>query len=247
MNDPATMPAVHTQTDVGYLPLPNRVDLVLTDVPPPIELTPTSFVIGITDDGGVVLADHGERGLEITGGHIDPGENPSMAARREGAEESGAEYGMLWPIGFLRCVSGGSVPEDHPYPHPVGYQAIHAGGVISLSPRDDYLECRPPVVMRPDQFATLRPSLAGKMPLLYAAALAALGRNRSIDDLARDALPLNDDDWSSSRQIDAENRFFDECRRLRPDTFSDEGDFSVWALKATSEERIEEALRLLRA
>lgn len=247
MNDPLRIPAVLTRRNVSYLPQPSSVDLVLTDVPPPVQLTPTSFMIGITDDDGVVLADHSERGLEITGGHVEPGETPAQAAVREGTEESGAQYGCVWPIGFLRCISEGSVPEDHPYPHPIGYQALHAASVISLELRDDYLECRRPRVLHPAEFDTLEPQFAQQLKLMYQAAMTALGRDRTLQQLAADARPFDDDEWGSQRQVDAENRFFDECRRRRPATFDETGDFSDWCLKATTEERIDEALRLMAA
>lgn len=247
MQDPLTIPAALTRRDVSYLPLPNRVDLVLTDVQPPLHLTPTAFMIGITDDGGVVLADHAERGEEITGGHVEPGETPVQAALREGNEESGATYGCAWPIGYLRCVSQGTVPDDHPYPHPVGYQALFAAPVASMETREDYLECRPPRVVHPSGFALLKPSLSEQIDLMYRAALKALGRDRTLAELAAEARAVNEDDWGTERQIDAENRFFDECRRLRPSTFGDSGDFADWCLKATTDERIDEAMRLIAA
>lgn len=247
MQDSLNAPAVLTRLDVSYLPLPNRVDLVLTDVPPPAELTPTAFMIGITDDGGLVLADHAERGPEISGGHLEPGETPEDAARREGCEETGATYWSVWPIGYLRCTSEGTVPEDHPYPHPVGYQALYAGSVVSMDARDDYLECRPPSIVHPAEFGSLDPSLAAQLVPMYDAAMRALGRDRTMEQLAAEARSIDDDDWGSERQVDAENRFFDECRRHRPATFDDAGDFADWCLKATTDERIDEAMRLLAA
>ena len=247
MDDALNIPSVLTRHDVSYLPTPNHVDLVLTDIIPPLKLTPTAFMIGITDDDRVVLADHSERGLEITGGHVEPGETPEWAARREGGEESGAEYGSIWPIGYLRCVSQGTVPDDHPYPHPVGYQMLYAGPVTSLKLRDDYLECRRPAVVHPNEFDSLEPDLRIQLIPMYEAAMKALGRDRTLEQLAEDARPVDDDDWGTERQIDAENRFFDECRRRSPSKFDDAGDFGDWCLKATSEERIDEALRILAA
>ena len=61
--------------------------------------------------------------------------------------------------------------------------------------------------------------------------------------LAKDALHVDDDDWSSDRQIDAENLFFNEVEKvLDAETFAE---FENYCLKATTEERVEEALRLL--
>ena len=46
--------------------------------------------------------------------------------------------------------------------------------------------------------------------------------------------------------MDAENRFVDECRRLDPMAFGDDGEFQRWCLKATADEMIDEALRILK-
>ncbi len=244
MSDPATVPAVHVQTDAAYLPLPNRVELVLTDVAPPDDLTPTSFVIGIADDGGMVMANHALRGVEITGGHREPGETPRQAARREGGEESGARYLTLWRIGYLRCVSQGTVPDGHPYPHPVGYQAIHAASVAEIERREDYLECLPPVVLGTDGIATLAEPLRSRLWLLHAAALSATGRDRTIAELAREARPVGGDERDSPRQTDALRRFLDECQRRAPAAFDDDGTFWKRSTVRTADETIIEALHV---
>jgi hypothetical protein len=69
---------------------------------------------------------------------------------------------------------------------------------------------------------------------------------QELERLAKAVRPINDDDWGSERQIAAENAFFDavgmdengECR------LGD--DFNCYCLQATVDERIDEALRLLR-
>jgi hypothetical protein len=58
--------------------------------------------------------------------------------------------------------------------------------------------------------------------------------------LAQPAYPLSDDDWGSERQIDAENAFFERMERELPQLFTQE--FEYWMLKATTEERLDEAL-----
>lgn len=60
--------------------------------------------------------------------------------------------------------------------------------------------------------------------------------------LAGPAAPVNDDDWGSERQIVAENRFFRAVRRkLNP---QQQASLEARCLKATTEERIAEALRM---
>ena len=39
-------------------------------------------------------------GLEIPGGHVEPGESPDAAARRELEEETGALDYQIWPVSF---------------------------------------------------------------------------------------------------------------------------------------------------
>lgn len=65
----------------------------------------------------------------------------------------------------------------------------------------------------------------------------------SIDDLAQDARLIDDDDWGTERQIEAENLFFDVFHGILGDT----PDFDGWCLKATTDEMITEGLRLLHA
>ena len=61
-----------------------------------------------------------------------------------------------------------------------------------------------------------------------------------IETLARAARPIDDDDWGTDRQIEAENAFFEAAGDLGPD-------FEAFSNKATSNEMIDEALRILRA
>ncbi len=69
-----------------------------------------------------------------------------------------------------------------------------------------------------------------------------------FEALAKDALPTSEDDYGSERQLSAENFFFAELGEAYPVTFSDDGDgeFAVWAIKATSEEYINHAIQLVR-
>ncbi len=70
-----------------------------------------------------------------------------------------------------------------------------------------------------------------------------------IEALAALARPINEADADSERQIDAENTFFDACVEVDAETFEadNNSEFSRFCLKATSEERIDEALKLIRA
>lgn len=64
--------------------------------------------------------------------------------------------------------------------------------------------------------------------------------------LAKAAIPLDDREWGSNRQMAAENAFFEACTVAMGDAFADESDFAAWCLKATTEEMVSEAMRLVR-
>jgi len=63
----------------------------------------------------------------------------------------------------------------------------------------------------------------------------------TILELANSAHPINDDDWGTERQIDAQNAFFNAAEEMGLDM----DDFEEYAHKATAEEMIGEALRRL--
>jgi hypothetical protein len=68
-----------------------------------------------------------------------------------------------------------------------------------------------------------------------------------LDALANAARPISvgdDNDWGSERQTTAQNDFFTVVEELMHPMAWEE--FSDWCLKATTDEMIDEALRLLR-
>lgn len=71
-------------------------------------------------------------------------------------------------------------------------------------------------------------------PRIAAAEMARFER------MAADARAVDEDDWGSDRQIEAENGFFAAVAVWMS------ADFDDWCLKATSEEMLDEALRVLR-
>ncbi len=138
---------VHTSSDVHYLPKPNTVEVTLSTELAPAHLTATAFLIPICDDGSILLAVNRRRGIETPGGHIDPGETAIQAAIREAHEEAGCRVTDVQPIGYLKMSSGGWVPDDWAYPHPIGYQQFFAGRVTAIEPYCDNDECSEPVII----------------------------------------------------------------------------------------------------
>ena len=66
-----------------------------------------------------------------------------------------------------------------------------------------------------------------------------------FEALAQAARPVDDNDWGSTRQIGAENKFFKSVEALLPD--DQFAALTRYCLKATSDEAIDEALRLVRS
>lgn len=135
-----------TERNIGYLPQPNTVELVLTDELAPVDLTSTAFVMPMYRDGSFLLATNQSRGIEIPGGHIEPGETCAEAAAREAMEEVGAVVGDLTPIGFLRQTVDCERPEQYRYPFPVSYQQFFGGRIIKASDFIATEECAAPFI-----------------------------------------------------------------------------------------------------
>lgn len=64
-----------------------------------------------------------------------------------------------------------------------------------------------------------------------------------INKMAQEARPTSDDDWGSERQITAQNAFFVEVQRVLPKPLFEK--LEAYCLKATVDEMIDEALRLI--
>ncbi len=156
--------------DLPYLPLPNRVEVLLSDEEPPAELTRTGFLLPFTRQGDLVMAHNRRRGLEAAGGHIEQGEDARTAAIREGLEETGAVVTLARPVGCLRMTSDGQVPEGWRYPHPVGFQAFFTGVVEELQVYVPNDECLQPRLIKPAEALAPDSPLTPALRLFHARA-----------------------------------------------------------------------------
>jgi 8-oxo-dGTP pyrophosphatase MutT (NUDIX family) len=141
---------LYRNLDVPYLPFPNTVETIASDEIAPVDLITTAFVIPLFADGSVLLAHNVKRGLEVPGGHLEPGETAEQAAIRELLEEAGATVKSLVPIGYQKLVSGGTVLEGWKYPHPISYQQFYAGLISDQFDYAENEECYRPVASHPN-------------------------------------------------------------------------------------------------
>lgn len=99
-------PDVITQGKWGEVPWQFVVDTNQPD----ISLCSAAFCI-VTYQGKLVLVEHGFRGYEFTGGHVDPNEEIATTVAREVREESRAVIAEPKYFGYKK------VSPTHPIPH----------------------------------------------------------------------------------------------------------------------------------
>lgn len=173
VREPHVPTVVNVRRDVGYLPSPNRVELVLDTTPPHKHLTRTSFVIPVMDDGSIVMANNRRRGAEVPGGHIEEGESQEIAARREGVEEAGLQLGRCEVLGHMRMTSSAAAPDGWKYPHPLSYQSFFAARVVALDPYVENDECLSPIIV--SDLETLEPHV--RLMALRARTILGIGQD----------------------------------------------------------------------
>jgi 8-oxo-dGTP pyrophosphatase MutT (NUDIX family) len=98
----------------------------------PVHVTGSGFVIGRR---GIVLLRHLKIGTWLQpGGHVDPGETPWEAARREVIEETGLDVDYLDGHPELVHVSVHDVPDGHTH---LDLRYLFAGGAMDPDPPEE--------------------------------------------------------------------------------------------------------------
>ncbi|MDF2721395.1 MAG: hydrolase [Paenibacillus sp.] len=124
---------IRSHQNVTGLPLPNETQLVLSDLLPPQELITCSFVLAFQEDA-LVLTNLNERGWDIPGGHIEPGEHPVETMTRELYEETGARIESPQVLGY-ELIRLYNKPELYTYPYPDSYMVFYCANIVKL---DDF-------------------------------------------------------------------------------------------------------------
>lgn len=161
---------LQVEKNIPWLPQPNEGRIILTTQLPPREEIATAFVLAFSGDR--LLQTHlVKRGWDIVGGHVEVGESPEEAVRREAYEEAGAKLGTLRLLGYQRLCLLGPRPASYKYSYPDSYQLFYWAHIEAL---DDFIptpETHGPALFSPDQAQTL--PWVQAHPELYQAALHA--------------------------------------------------------------------------
>lgn len=122
-----------TGYNLPWLPQPNEISLILDDVLPPRELITSALALAF-HEGNFLMTNLHQRGWDIPGGHIEPGEAPEQTMRREVMEEAAVELGPVRLLGYQRIRLLGDVPEGYRYPQPDSFQVLYIGTVAKILP-----------------------------------------------------------------------------------------------------------------
>ena len=117
------MKILQTEKNVAWLPQPNKVSFIVSREMPPPALCTSAYVFAFEGDA-LLMADL-DRGVDIPGGHIDSGETPEAAMRRETKEETGATLGAVRMLGYQKITLKGPKPPGYKYPYPESYQIMY--------------------------------------------------------------------------------------------------------------------------
>lgn len=122
------------RTDVRYAPTPNVVVLVDGRLAGPASAVPVTSACAIVSDaaGRVLLTCVAARGYDLPGGHVEPGETPEQASRREIAEETGLRLDPDVPLTLraaLHLEIAAPAPPGYGYPWPRAQMWVFVAGL----------------------------------------------------------------------------------------------------------------------
>lgn len=148
------MRTIAIEHNLGWVPRPNEARPILATRMPPRELITSALALAFADDH-LLLAELTHRGWDIPGGHIEAGECPEDATRREVHEETGALLGPAKVIAHQRIRILAPPPAEYRYPYPESYQVFYAARVASLEPFTGTAECRGRALFAPSDARNL--------------------------------------------------------------------------------------------
>ncbi|HYO83294.1 MAG TPA: NUDIX domain-containing protein [Bryobacteraceae bacterium] len=120
------------------------------------------FLVAVRD--GEILAVKNERGWDLPGGHVEAGETPLVALRREVSEEAAASFPSATPCALMGMGDSTDV---------MAFYASDSYELSTFRPTDDALERQ---AMPIDRFMELYRGPSGVMRVLIDAAAVAMKR-----------------------------------------------------------------------
>ena len=123
---------LRVEHNLAWAPEPNESQLVLSSRLPPLELVTTAFALAFVGDR-LLMTNLTRRGWEIPGEHVEPGERPEEAARREVFEEALTTLGPLHLLGYQHLRLSGPKPASYRYPYPDSYQVFYWAHIATFS------------------------------------------------------------------------------------------------------------------
>ncbi|GIP30529.1 hypothetical protein J23TS9_56590 [Paenibacillus sp. J23TS9] len=144
------MRIIQIDKDIDWLPEPNQISTVISDVMPDRHLITCSFVLAFLNDE-IILTDLHARGWDIPGGHIEREESAEEAVIRELYEETGAKILDPKLLGFVEIEMFGEKPENYKYPFPKNYMAFFWSNIIHLDDIQPNDEIRGRGLLKPEQ------------------------------------------------------------------------------------------------
>ncbi len=122
---------VSTDRAIPWMPQPSEGRLYITDELPPREQLSTAFAFVFVGEQ-LLLTRLRDRGWDIPGGRIEPGEAPEAAALRELWEETGAHAQIAELLGIQELEILGPRPEKHRWPYPISVQVYYLCRLVDL-------------------------------------------------------------------------------------------------------------------
>jgi 8-oxo-dGTP pyrophosphatase MutT (NUDIX family) len=116
------MTVISRVENLHWLPHPNIMEMVLSETLP---AGPASSAYAFVFRGDDLLMADLNRGIDIPGGHIDDGEAPEAAMRREVLEETGATVRAARLFAYQHITLLGKKPDGYRYPFPTSYQLMY--------------------------------------------------------------------------------------------------------------------------